>query len=63
MLFFLLCGCTLGYVPIIDVDMWKLFYAAMVSQGMANFQKAQALKQQVVEATTVQEVNAIKWED
>ena len=52
-----------GYVPIIDVDMWKLFYAAMVSQGMVNFQKAQTLKQQVVEATTVQEVYAITWEE
>ena len=52
-----------GYVPIVNVDMWKLFYAAMVSQGMVNFQKAQTLKQQVVEATTVQEVYAITWEE
>jgi hypothetical protein len=52
-----------GYVAIIDVDMWKLFYAAMVAQGIANFLKAQSLKQRVENATTVQEVNAIKWED
>ena len=52
-----------GYVPIVNVDMWKMFYKAMVDQGMTNFQKAQALKQRVIEATTVQEVAAIKWED
>ena len=52
-----------GYVPIVSVEMWKMFYAAMVNQGMTNFQKAQALKQRVIEATTVQEVYAIKWED
>ena len=52
-----------GYVPIVDVDTWKMFYKAMVDQGMTNFQKAQALKQRVAEATTVQEVYAIKWED
>lgn len=52
-----------GYVPIVNVDMWKMFYKAMVDQGMTNFQKAQALKQRVVEATTVQEVYAINWEE
>ena len=52
-----------GYVPIVSVEMWKMFYAAMVNQGMANFQKAQALKQRVSEATTVQEVAAINWEE
>ena len=52
-----------GYVAITDVDTWKLFYSAMVAQGIANFLKAQSLKQRVENATTVQEVNAIKWED
>lgn len=52
-----------GYVPIVNVDMWRMFYKAMVDQGMTNFQKAQALKQRVSEATTVQEVAAIKWEE
>ena len=52
-----------GYVPIVSVEMWKMFYAAMVNQGMANFQKAQTLKQRVSEATTVQEVAAINWEE
>ena len=52
-----------GYVPIVSVEMWKMFYAAMVNQGMTNFQKAQALKQRVIEATTVQEVAAINWEE
>ena len=52
-----------GYVPIVNVDMWKMFYKAMVDQGMTNFQKAQTLKQRVSEATTVQEVAAINWEE
>ena len=52
-----------GYVPIVSVETWKMLYAAMVNQGLANFQKAQTLKQRVIESATVQEVNAIKWEE
>ena len=52
-----------GYVPITTVEMWKMFYSAMVAQGVANFLKAQALKQRIADALTVQEVSAIKWED
>lgn len=52
-----------GYVPITNIEAWKSFYSAMVAQGMANFAKAQSLKQQLENALTVQEVAAIKWED
>lgn len=49
------------YVSIPDVDSWKAFYGAMVSQGLSNFAHSQTLKAQIDAATTVEEVNAIVW--
>lgn len=50
-----------SYVAIPDLETWKGFYRAMVTQGMTNFAHAQALKALVDSATTVEEVNAIYW--
>lgn len=47
------------YLPIADLDAWKAFYAAMVSQGAANFAHAQDLKTQLAAATTPEAVAAI----
>lgn len=49
------------YLEITTVQEWKDFYAAMVSVGTANFVKAQALKAQIVAATSVEELEAIVW--
>ena len=49
------------YVSIPDVPTWTLFYQAMTSQGLLNFQKAQTLKTQLAAATTLAEVDAIQW--
>lgn len=49
------------YVPIATIEDWKLFYAAMVDQGQANFMYAQGLKQLLASATAVNQVNAIIW--
>ena len=49
------------YVPIPDVNTWKEFYGAMVSQGSNNFLHAQNLKSQLEAATTIAEVDAIVW--
>lgn len=48
-------------VPIPDVATWDAFYGAMVDQGTANFNKAQALKGQLKAAKTPEEVEAITW--
>lgn len=48
--------------PIANRADWESFYSAMVSQGMANFAKAQSLKAQISAATTHQEVYAIVWD-
>lgn len=42
-----------------DVPTWLAFYGAMVAQGTANFNHAQALKAQLAAATTPEEVEAI----
>lgn len=49
------------WLPIADVEAWKLFYAAMVAQGAANFAHAQDLKLRLAAATTADEVAAIVW--
>lgn len=49
------------YVPITTVDEWKAFYASMFAAGSANFAKAQALKAQIADATTAEQVAAITW--
>lgn len=51
-----------SYLPIPDVPAWTAFYTAMFAAGNANFAHAQALKAQLEAATTVEQVNAIRWE-
>lgn len=50
-----------SYVPIPNRSAWMSFYQAMVDQGVANFNKSQLLKTQLANATTVDQINAIKW--
>jgi hypothetical protein len=50
-----------SYVPITNVEDWKTFYSAMVTQGVANFIKSQTLKAQVDACTTKAQVQAINW--
>lgn len=49
------------YLPIADVEAWKVFYTAMVAQGAANFAHAQELKAQLAAATTPEAIAAIVW--
>ena len=49
------------YVTIPDVATWAAFYAAMVTQGTANFVYSQTLKATLTAATTLAEVDAIAW--
>lgn len=49
------------YVSITTKEDWVAFYTAMYVQGLQNFAKAQALKQQVVNATTIEAIRAIVW--
>lgn len=49
------------YLPIADVEAWKVFYTAMVAQGAVNFAHAQKLKSQLAAATTPKAVSAIVW--
>lgn len=48
-------------VPIPTVAVWKLFYAALVVQGMDNFAKAQAFKDKIGKAVTPQEADGTGW--
>lgn len=48
-------------IPLPTVDDFKAMYAAMTKQGTANFVKSQTLKQQLDDATTIQEVQSIAW--
>jgi hypothetical protein len=50
-----------SYTPIPDSATWKLFFMAMVTQGQVNFMRAQELKQQLVAATTLEQIEAIVW--
>lgn len=47
------------YVVIPDIATWGAFYGAMVAQGTSNFVHAQALKADLAEATTLEEVLAV----
>jgi hypothetical protein len=49
------------YVSIPDRNTWISFYAAMVNQGVANFNYSQQLKTALNAATTVEEVQDIVW--
>lgn len=49
------------YVLIPDIATWTAFYAAMVTQGTANFAYSQQLKATLAAATTIAEVDAITW--
>ncbi|MCU7372864.1 DUF4376 domain-containing protein [Paucibacter sp. O1-1] len=50
-----------SYVPIPDIETWKLFYAAMSAQGAANFATSQALKAQLALAESPEQVEAVAW--
>lgn len=50
-----------SYVAIPDKATWVAFYSAMYVQGLQNFSKAQTLKQQVANATTIEAIRAIVW--
>lgn len=50
-----------GYVPIPDVAAWREFYGAIAATGQANFDYAQTLKAQLVDATTPEQIAAITW--
>lgn len=49
------------YVAIPDVTTWVGMYAAMVTQGQANFVKSETLKYALGLATTAEEVAAVVW--
>lgn len=49
------------FYPIADVEAWKEFYGSMFAAGNANFAHAQALKQALAAAQTIQDVEAIQW--
>lgn len=46
-------------IPITTVAQWGQFYATMVATGTANFNHAQALKAQLADAQTPEEVAAV----
>jgi hypothetical protein len=50
------------YISITTVDAWAPFFAAMTAKGVDNFNRAQALKKMVNEATSVNDVRLISWE-
>lgn len=49
------------YLPINDAAEWRLFYAAAVARGTANFMTSEALKLQLEAAQTIDQVEAVKW--
>lgn len=51
-----------SYIAITTVGDWKAFYSSMFAQGNTNFLHAQALKSELEQATTMQEVQAITWD-
>lgn len=50
-----------SFVPIATVAAWRDFISAMYGQGVVNFAHSQALKAQLEAATTLADVEAIKW--
>lgn len=49
------------YLPITTVAEWQAFYSAMVTQGTANFNRAQALKNALALCNTAEEISQIVW--
>jgi hypothetical protein len=50
-----------SYIMLPDLAAWDAFYASMTAQGTANFNHAQALKEQLKNALTKEEIDAIRW--
>ena len=50
-----------SFVEINDVPTWCAFYTAMIAQGQANFAHAQALKAQLAQAASFDEIELIAW--
>lgn len=50
-----------SFVSIPSVEVWRNFISAMYGQGVLNFAHSQQLKSQLSLATTLAEVEAIKW--
>lgn len=50
------------YIPIQDLEDFKSMYASMTRQGTMNFMRAQELKEQIANSTSIEELDAIKWE-
>ena len=50
-----------SFVAIPTIEVWRDFISAMYGQGVTNFAHSQALKSQLAAATTLEEVEAIKW--
>lgn len=51
-----------GYVPISNVAAFKAFYTSLMNQGTANFGRSQFLKGKISTATTLEEIEVLKWE-
>ncbi|TQK10260.1 DUF4376 domain-containing protein [Herbaspirillum sp. SJZ107] len=49
------------YIPLPDVEAFKAMYRAMTAQGTANFDRSEALKVALGNATDAAEVAAIAW--
>lgn len=49
-------------IPISTIEQWSDFFSAMFQQGLANFNKSQALKLMVDDAQSIDEVDEINWE-
>lgn len=50
-----------SYIPIPDVATWGAMMDALETQGLVNFLKAQALKNSIDAAETIEEIQAISW--
>lgn len=50
-----------SYVPISSVEQWDVFFIAMYDAGIANFNHSQALKNDIDNATTAEQIDAIVW--
>lgn len=48
-------------LPLDDINAFRAMYAAMTAQGTANFNRSQELKERLVAAETLDEINAIRW--
>lgn len=50
-------------VPITTAAAFRALYAAMAAHGATNFARSEALKIQLADAQTREEVDALKWQD